>query len=43
MVYPRLNNLSFWFLPFSLILATISILIKQGSGAGWTLYAPLSS
>lgn len=43
MVFPRLNNVSFWFLPFSLILATISILIKQGSGAGWTLYAPLSS
>lgn len=43
MVYPRLNNLSFWFLPFSLILGIISILIKQGSGAGWTLYAPLSA
>ena len=42
MVYPRLNNLSFWFLPFSLILSIMSMIIKQGSGTGWTLYAPLS-
>jgi heme/copper-type cytochrome/quinol oxidase subunit 1 len=42
MVFPRLNNLSFWFLPFSLILCVMSVVIKEGSGAGWTLYAPLS-
>ena len=43
MVFPRLNNLSFWFLPFSFINVNISILIENGSGAGWTLYTPLSS
>ena len=43
MVFPRLNNLSLWFLPFSFINIIISILIENGSGAGWTLYAPLSA
>ena len=43
MVFPRLNNLSFWFLPFSFINLIFSILIENGSGAGWTLYAPLSA
>ena len=43
MVFPRLNNLSFWFLPFSLILSLMSMIIKQGSARGWTLYAPLSA
>ena len=43
MVFPRLNNLSFWFLPFSLLNSLLSLLIENGCGAGWTLYAPLSS
>ena len=43
MVFPRLNNGSFWFLPFSLILCIMSMIIKHGSGTGWTLYAPLSA
>ena len=42
MVFPRLNNLSFWFLPFSLILCLMSMIMKEGSGTGWTIYAPLS-
>ena len=43
MVFPRLNNLSFWLVPFSLILCIISTLLKQGCGTGWTLYTPLSA
>ena len=43
MVFPRLNNVSFWFIPFSFLNALHSIIIENGSGAGWTLYAPLSS
>ena len=42
MVFPRLNNLSFWFLPFSFINLILSLLIENGSGSGWTMYAPLS-
>lgn len=42
MVFPRLNNLSFWFLPFSFINLILSILIENGCGSGWTMYAPLS-
>lgn len=41
MVFPRANNISFWFLPFSLLLFTISI-SYFGCNTGWTLYAPLS-
>ena len=43
MVFPRLNNLSFWFLPFSLINILLSIGLENGSGSGWTLYTPLSA
>jgi cytochrome c oxidase subunit 1 len=43
MVFPRLNNLSFWLLPFSLIFCILSVLLKRGCGAGWTLYTPLSA
>ena len=42
MVFPRLNNLSFWFIPFSFINVILSIVIENGSGSGWTMYAPLS-
>jgi len=44
MALPRLNNWSFWILPFAFTLLTIS-LFQSGGGPnfGWTLYAPLSS
>lgn len=42
MAFPRLNNLSFWLLPFSLALLVCSFLIGSGPGTGWTLYPPLS-
>nr|AFV13084.1 cytochrome c oxidase subunit I [Monocellicampa pruni] len=43
MAFPRLNNMSFWFLPPSLILLLSSSLVNSGSGTGWTVYPPLSS
>nr|YP_010570465.1 cytochrome c oxidase subunit I [Gigantidas vrijenhoeki]UZG65978.1 cytochrome c oxidase subunit 1 [Gigantidas vrijenhoeki] len=43
MIFPRLNNLSFWFLPASLFTLLLSTFIESGSGTGWTLYPPLSS
>ena len=43
MAFPRLNNLSFWLLPFSLILLYTSTLYEGGVGTGWTVYPPLSS
>lgn len=44
MALPRLNNWSFWLLPFAFTLLTIS-LFQAGGGPnfGWTLYAPLST
>ena len=43
MAFPRLNNISFWLLPISLILFIISLLSENGAGTGWTLYPPLSN
>jgi cytochrome c oxidase subunit 1 len=43
MAFPRLNNISFWLLPFSLKLLLLSMLVEGGAGTGWTLYPPLSS
>nr|YP_010718944.1 cytochrome c oxidase subunit I [Nematus trochanteratus]WDQ45590.1 cytochrome c oxidase subunit I [Nematus trochanteratus] len=43
MAFPRLNNMSFWFLPPSLILLLSSSMVNSGSGTGWTVYPPLSS
>ena len=43
MAFPRLNNLSFWFLPPSLLLLLGSSLIEGGAGTGWTVYPPLSA
>ena len=43
MSFPRLNNISLWLLPFSLILLILGTLTENGVGTGWTLYAPLSS
>ena len=39
--YPRLNNLRFMILPFSLICLFRSILTRSGVGTGWTVYPPL--
>ena len=41
--FPRLNNISYWLLPPSLVLFLIAINIENGVGTGWTLYPPLSS
>jgi len=43
MAFPRLNNISFWILPFSLILLLYSSITEIGAGTGWTLYPPLAS
>jgi len=42
MAFPRLNNISFWMLPPSLILLVSSALVEGGAGTGWTVYPPLS-
>ena len=42
-IFPRLNNLSFWFLPCSFSLLLIRCLVGEGVGRGWTIYPPLSS
>ncbi len=43
MALPRLNNWSFWIMPFAFLLL-LSTLFMEGGGpaGGWTLYAPLS-
>ena len=41
--FPRINNLSFWFLPPSLSLLVSRSLVEGGVGTGWTVYPPLSS
>jgi len=43
MALPRMNNWSFWILPFAFLLL-LSTLFMPGGGpaAGWTLYPPLS-
>src|SRR5260370_12447989 len=48
MAFPRMNNISFWLLPASFALLLISTFMEgepgaNGVGAGWTLYAPLST
>jgi len=43
MSFPRLNNLSFWCLPPSLLLLLLSCFVEEGPGIGWTAYPPLSS
>jgi cytochrome c oxidase subunit 1 len=48
MAFPRMNNISFWLLPVALTLLLISMFVEgppgmNGVGAGWTVYAPLSS
>jgi len=41
--FPRINNLSFWFLIPALFLLLSRALIDRGAGTGWTVYPPLSS
>nr|ARH54573.1 cytochrome c oxidase subunit 1 [Platystomos albinus] len=43
MAFPRMNNMSFWLLPPSLILLTMSSIVEKGAGTGWTVYPPLAS
>ncbi len=44
MALPRMNNYSFWILPFAALML-VSTMFMQGGGPafGWTFYAPLSS
>jgi cytochrome c oxidase subunit 1 len=43
MALPRMNNWSFWLLPFAALLLIISLFVPGGGPtAGWTLYPPLS-
>jgi len=41
MAFPRLNNISFWFLLPALLLLIRSSLVESGAGTGWTVYPPL--
>jgi cytochrome c oxidase subunit I len=48
MAFPRMNNISFWLLPASIALLVTSMFVEgepgaPGVGAGWTIYAPLST
>jgi cytochrome c oxidase subunit 1 len=42
MALPRLNNFSFWILPFAFTLLLLTFIVPGGAPAGgWTLYPPL--
>src|SRR5277367_4561703 len=48
MAFLRMNNISFWLLPFSFLFLVLSMFVEGdsggiGVGGGWTLYAPLST
>ena len=48
MAFPRMNNISFWLLPAAFAMLLISLFVEgppgaNGVGAGWTVYAPLST
>jgi cytochrome c oxidase subunit 1 len=48
MAFPRMNNISFWLLPAAITLPVLSLFVEgptgeMGVGAGWTVYAPLST
>ena len=40
--FPRINNLSFWFLIPSFLFLLLSSILDAGVGTGWTVYPPLS-
>ena len=43
MAFARMNNWSFWILPFAATLLLLSFFVPGGApGVGWTLYAPLT-
>lgn len=42
-IFPRINNIRFWFLPAALVILLSSAVVEQGAGTGWTVYPPLSS
>jgi cytochrome c oxidase subunit I len=43
MALPRMNNLSFWILPFAFLLMLSTLFMPGGGPAGgWTMYPPLS-
>ena len=41
MAFPRLNNISLWFLIPALVLLLSRALVESGAGTGWTVYPPL--
>ena len=44
MALPRMNNLSFWILPFAFLILLSSLFMEGGApNFGWTFYAPLST
>ena len=44
MALPRMNNLSFWILPFAFTVLLSSLFMEGGApNFGWTFYAPLST
>ncbi len=43
MAFPRLNNLSYWLFVAGGALAVLAVFVDGGVGAGWVLYAPLST
>lgn len=44
MALPRLNNWSFWILPFAFTILSSTLFMRGGApNFGWTLYAPLST
>ncbi|MEI8664127.1 cytochrome c oxidase subunit I [Pseudoalteromonas sp. B28] len=44
MALPRMNNWSFWILPFAFLILLASLFMPYGGPAfGWTFYAPLST
>ncbi|MBB5359358.1 cytochrome c oxidase subunit 1 [Rhodanobacter sp. ANJX3] len=43
MALPRMNNLSFWIMPFAFVLLLSTLFLPGGGPAGgWTMYPPLS-
>ena len=44
MALPRMNNLSFWILPFAFLMLASTLFMDGGApNFGWTFYAPLST
>jgi len=41
MLFPRLNNLSFWLYFVACLFVLLSVVIEEGIGVGWTLYPTL--